>query len=365
MTDPTLFSPVTLGALALKNRIVMAPLTRNRAKPEDDTPYALHAEYYGQRAGAGLIISEGTQISAEGKGYAWTPGIYSPEQVAGWKLTTKAVHDKGGLIVAQIWHVGRISHTSLLPDGGAPVAPSAIGAESKTFDGKGFVTTSVPRAMTADDITRTLADYRHAAQAAKDAGFDGVEIHAANGYLIDQFLRDTSNKRTDAYGGAVENRVRFLREVLEAVTGVWGGDRVGIRISPFSNANNVGIDSDTLGTFGAAIDVINSFDLAFVHMVEGQTGGPRDWPEGALDTLRARITAPYIANNGYTRESAIEAVDADRADAVAFGRLFIANPDLVTRLKEDTALNPLDPDTLYGGGEKGYTDYPTLQEATA
>ena len=364
MTE-ALFTPFTLGDISVRNRIVMAPLTRNRARPEDDTPYALHAEYYAQRAGAGLIITEGTQISPEGKGYAWTPGIYSDAQVTGWKAVTEAVHAKGGRIAAQLWHVGRVSHTSLQEGGAAPVAPSAIGAASKTFDGTSFVQTSVPRALELDEIPRIVEDYRRAARNADAAGFDGVEIHAANGYLIDQFLRDTSNTRTDAYGGSVENRVRFLREVVEAVTGVLGAGRVGVRLSPFSNANNVGIDSDTLATFGAAIDVLNAAGVAFLHMVEGQTGGPRDWPAGALEALRDRFKGAYIANNGYTRDTAIAAVASGKVDLVAFGKLYISNPDLAERLALDAPLNPLPTDGLYGGGAKGYTDYPMLARTAA
>jgi N-ethylmaleimide reductase len=364
MTD-ALFTPLAVGDLVLKNRIVMAPLTRNRARHSDDAPYGIHAEYYAQRAGAGLIITEGTQISPEGKGYAFTPGIYSPSQIAGWRAVTDAVHAKGGLIAAQIWHVGRISHTSLQPDGQAPVAPSAIGAGSKTFDGNGFVDTSVPRALDLSDIGRVVADYRKAAQNAKAAGFDAVEIHAANGYLIDQFLRDTSNHRTDAYGGSVENRVRLLAEVVAAVTDVLGAGRVGVRLSPFSNANNVGIDSDTLTIFGAAIDVLNDAGVAFLHMVEGQTGGPREWPTGALEALRARFKGIYMANNGYERASAIAAVADGKAGLVAFGKLYISNPDLAERLAADAPLNPLPTTGLYGGGREGYTDYPALTEVAA
>ncbi|MBN2740173.1 MAG: alkene reductase [Rhodobacteraceae bacterium] len=355
MTD-MLFTPTTLGQIEIANRFVMAPLTRNRAPAL--TPTDLTVEYYRQRATAGLIISEGTQISPMGQGYAWTPGIYNDEQVAGWRKVTDAVHGAGSKIVAQIWHVGRISVPQLL-DGRDPVAPSAIAAGAKTFDGTGFVETPVPHALTLDEIAATVADYRNAAECAKAAGFDGVEIHAANGYLIDQFLRDTSNTRTDSYGGSIENRMRFLREVVETVTDVWGPGRVGIRLSPWSNANNVGISSDTPELFGAVVDFLNTQDLAFVHLIEGQTGGARDWPEGAIETLRDRITAPYIANNGYSHEMA-EAALAEGAAAVAFGRLFIANPDLPQRFKTGAALNPLDGDHLYGGGAEGYTDYPTL-----
>lgn len=356
-----LFSPITLGTLTLKNRVVMAPLTRNRAP--DGIPLALHVEYYAQRAGAGLIITEGSQISPQGKGYAWTPGIYSPAQVAGWKKVTEAVHAKGGKIAIQLWHVGRVSHVSLQEGGQAPVAPSAIAAQSKTFDGTQFVDTSLPRALELSEIAAVVDDYRKAAENAKAAGFDAVEIHAANGYLIDQFLRDTSNKRSDIYGGSVENRVRFLDEVVAAVCAVMGAGRVGVRISPFSNANAVGIDSDTLATFGAAIDVLNKHGVAFVHMVEGQTGGPRDWPKGALEALRARIKgAAYMANNGYDRDTAIAAVATGAADLVAFGKLYISNPDLAERLAADADLNPLPTSGLYGGGAEGYTDYPTLKK---
>jgi N-ethylmaleimide reductase len=362
----TLFTAFHAGAIALKNRVVMAPLTRNRARVEDDAPSDLHVEYYTQRATAGLIITEATQISPEGKGYWGTPGIHSDAQVAGWKKVTESVHAAGGKIVLQLWHVGRISHTSLQPDGQAPVAPSAVAAESQTFDGKGFVPTSVPRALRLDEMPRLLADYRHAAENAKSAGFDGVEVHAANGYLLDQFLRDTSNHRTDTYGGSIPNRARLLGEVLKAVVQVWGADRVGIRLSPFSTANAVGLDSETMALFGHVVDVLNAHALAYVHLVEGETGGTRDLPDGMdLDALRIRLKAPYMANNGYDRALAIKTVADGRADMIAFGKLFISNPDLVARLEADTEMNPLDAATMYGGGKEGYTDYPTLAKSKA
>lgn len=365
MTTPKLFSPLKVGAIDLKNRIVMAPLTRNRARAEDDAPFEMHVDYYAQRAGAGLIVTEASQISPEGKGYAWTPGIHSPSQIAGWKAVTDAVHARGGRIVLQMWHVGRISHTVLQPDGQAPVAPSAIGAQGKTFDGESFVETSEPRALELSEIPRVIEDYRKAARNAIEAGFDGVEIHAANGYLIDQFLRDGANQRTDAYGGSIENRTRFMREVVEAVTEVWGADRVGIRLSPFSNANNIA-DSDPMPLFERAVDILNDFGLAYLHMVEGQTGGPRALEEGqSIEALRARFDGVYMANNGYDREMAIETVESGKAELVAFGRPYIANPDLAERLLADAPLNDLDPDTLYGGGRKGYTDYPALAETQA
>ncbi|WP_321501551.1 alkene reductase [Breoghania sp.] len=364
MTDK-LFTPLKVGDVDVANRVAMAPLTRNRALPDGDVPHALNAEYYAQRAGAGLIISEGTQISPTAKGYAWTPGIYSDAQVAGWKLVTDAVHAKGGKIFAQIWHVGRVSHTSLQPGGQAPVAPSAITAETRTYDGKGFVATSQPRALEISEIAGILDDYRKAAANAERAGFDGVEIHAANGYLIDQFLRDGSNTRDDAYGGSIENRARFLEEVVDAVTGVLGGGRVGIRLSPFANANGI-TDSNPQPLFEHVVDRLNRFNLAYLHMVEGQTGGPRELKEGeSIEALRKRFDGVYIANNNYTREMAIEAVESGKADMVAFGRAFIANPDLVERLAKDAPLNEVDRDTLYGGGEAGYTDYPFLEEVKA
>ena len=360
-----LFTPVTLGKIALANRVVMAPLTRNRADPATLAPHGLHVEYYRQRAGAGLIVTEGAQISPEGQGYAWTPGIYSPEQVAGWRRVTDAVHEAGGRIAIQLWHVGRVSHVSLQPGGQAPVAPSAVPAGSRTYDGKGFVETSAPRALALDEIPRVIEDYRKAAANAEAAGFDGVEIHGANGYLIDQFLRDGANRREDAYGGSVENRSRFLFEVVEAVSGVLGGGRVGLRLSPFSNANGL-TDSDPMAVFGHAIAGLNRFGLAFLHMVEGQTGGSRDLPEGcSVAALRALFDGTYIANNGYDRAMAIAAVAEGRADAVAFGKPFIGNPDLVERLRRDAPLNPLRTELFYGGGAEGYTDYPTLAEAPA
>lgn len=365
MTTAKLFTPIRVGALNLSNRVVMAPLTRNRARPEDDAPHDLNVTYYAQRAGAGLIITEATQISPEGKGYAWTPGIYSDAQIAGWKKVTDAVHVEGGKIVIQLWHVGRISHLSLQPDGQAPVAPSAIAAESKTFDGERFVPTSTPRALDISEMPRLVDDFRKATRNARAAGFDGVEIHAANGYLLDEFLRDGANHRTDAYGGSIENRSRLLFEVIEGVVGAWDAGHVGIRLSPFSSANGL-TDSDPQALFSYVIEQINRFGLAYLHMVEGQTGGTRDLAEGqSLAALRAKFDGVYMANNGYDRQMALDAVDDGRADLVAFGRPFIANPDLVARLQADAPLNALDTDTLYGGGAKGYTDYPAMRAVPA
>jgi N-ethylmaleimide reductase len=360
MTSPKLFTPYQLGDLTLPNRIVMAPLTRNRALPDGDVPHALNAEYYRQRASAGLIISEGTQVSPEGKGYAWTPGIYNAAQVAGWRLTTDAVHAAGGRIFAQLWHVGRISHTSLLPNGQAPVAPSAVTPKARTFDGKGFVETSPPRALEISELPRLVEDFRLAALNAKAAGFDGVELHSANGYLIDQFLRDGSNKRTDAYGGSIENRTRLLGEVLAALVSVFPAQRVGVRFSPFSSFSDA-FDSDPVATFSHAIRVADSFNLGYLHMIEGETGGARSMPAGAsFAGLRALFRGAYMGNNGYDRDLALRAVETGQADLVAFGRPFISNPDLVARLQRNAPLSNSNQETFYGGGAEGYTDYPAF-----
>jgi N-ethylmaleimide reductase len=364
VSNEKLFTPTKAGAIELRNRVVMAPLTRNRARPEDDAPTELIAKYYEQRADAGLIVSEASQVSPQGKGYAWTPGIYSGAQIAGWKKVTDAVHAKGGKIVIQLWHVGRISHPVLQPGGADPVAPSAIAAKSKTFDGEQFVDTPIPRALEIGEIPGIVQDYRKAAENAKEAGFDGIEVHAANGYLIDQFLRDGANKRDDAYGGPVENRARFLKEVMDAVVGVWGGDWVGVRLSPFSSANDIA-DSDPQATFSHAIKLLNGYGLAYLHLVEGQTGGPRDIPEGGdLSALYGLFDGARMGNNGYDRALALEAVEDGMLDLVAFGRPFIANPDLVERLKKNAPLNELDRETLYGGDASGYTDYPFLSETS-
>lgn len=365
MSQSKLFTPINAGALALKNRVVMAPLTRNRATPDGDVPNDLMAEYYRQRASAGLIITEASQISPEGKGYAWTPGIYSAAQVAGWKKITDTVHAAGGKIVLQMWHVGRISHTSLQPGGASPVAPSAIQADSMTFDGTAFVKVSPPRALDISEMPRLVEDYRKAAENAKAAGFDGVEVHAANGYLLEQFLRETVNHREDAYGGSVENRARLLIEVMDAVTGVWGADRVGIRLSPFSPANGIDI-GNPMPVYSYVMERLNTYGLAYVHVIEGATRAARDVSaDFSLETLKALFDGVYMGNNLYDRALAMEAVDSGAVDLVAFGRPFISNPDLVLRLERNAPLNEPDQTTFYGGGAKGYTDYPALSEAPA
>jgi len=356
-----LFQPVRMGELALPNRVVMAPLTRSRAGA-GDAPGTLNATYYAQRASAGLIVSEATNITRQGKGYAFTPGIWSDEQVAGWRLVTDAVHGRGGRIVCQLWHVGRISHPSLQPGGGLPVAPSAIKPAGNAFTETGFQPHVAPRALETDEIPGIVADYRHAAEQAKRAGFDGVEVHAANGYLIDQFLRDGTNKRTDRYGGSVENRIRFLLEVTEAVTGVWGGGRTGLRLSPVSPANDIS-DSDPMAVFGPAVEAVNRFGLAYLHHVEGATGGDRNVaPDFDFQKLRRAFNGLTMMNNGYGLELALQALREDRADLIAFGRPYIANPDLVERLRRGAPLAKPDPATFYGGDARGYTDYPALDE---
>ncbi|MBC7502517.1 MAG: alkene reductase [Herminiimonas sp.] len=364
VTESDLFKPVPFGPYTLSNRIVMAPLTRSRAQ-KGDVPSLLAPEYYAQRASAGLIIAEATQISPQGKGYAYTPGIYNAEQVEGWKKVTAAVHKEGGHIFLQLWHVGRISHPDLQPNGALPVAPSAIKPEGKAFTEGGFVPFVAPRALDIAEIPGIIEDYRVASRYALDAGFDGVEIHAANGYLIDQFLRDSTNKRTDAYGGSLENRTRLLLEVTEAVVAVWGADRVGVRLSPVSPANDIA-DSDPATLFTYVVEQLNRFDLVYLHLVEGATGGPREVENGFdLQILRRLFKGIYIANNGYDRDLAVKARDEGLADLVAFGRPFISNPDLVDRLQLAAPLTPLDPATLYGGGAKGYIDYPSLEQQKA
>lgn len=364
----SLFDPTDAGDLHLSNRIVMAPLTRNRSPKA--IPNTLNTTYYEQRASAGLLITEGTAITHQGQGYADVPGLYTADALAGWKHVTDAVHKAGGKIVVQMWHVGRVSHTSLQPNGGQPVAPSAITAQSKTYimnpDGTGaFAPTSEPRALETAEIAGIVEDYRKAARAAIEAGFDGVEIHAANGYLLDQFLRSGSNKRTDSYGGSIENRARFLFEVVAAITAEIGAGRTAIRLSPVTPANDV-FDPEPQPLFEHVVAGLPD-DLSYVHIIEGATGGPRDYLQGDVAFDYAALKAAYrnkggkaawMVNNGYDRQMAIEAVESGYADLVAFGKLFISNPDLVERLRADAPLNAPDQATFYGGGAKGYTDYP-------
>lgn len=357
-----LFAPFRLGDLELPNRIVMAPLTRNRATHGTDAPNDLNVEYYRQRASAALIITEATQISHQGQGYIWTPGIYTQAQVEGWQKITKAVHEAGGRIFLQLWHVGRISHVSLQPNGAAPVSSSAIRAKAQTFVESGFVDVSEPHALTTEEIAQVVRDYAVAAENAKKAGFDGVEIHAANGYLIDQFLRDSVNQRTDAYGGSIENRTRFALEVTDAILKIWDSSRVGMRISPVSPFNDLS-DSNPQKLYCHLAEKLSDRGLAYLHVVEGETGGARDATPFDFVALRKIFSGAYMANNGYTRELAIKALSEKRVDLVAFGRPFISNPDLVERLRRNAPLAEADQATFYGGDAKGYTDYPPLAAA--
>ena len=353
-----LFSPVKLGAISLKNRIVMAPLTRNRAG-EGGVPQALNASYYAQRASAGLIISEATPISAMAHGYPALPGIYTDAQVAGWKNVTDAVHAKGGKIVLQLWHVGRISHPSLLPNGALPVAPSAIKPAGQAFTYQGLQDYVTPRALDISELPSLVADYVHATKSALTAGFDGVEIHAANGYLLDQFLRDGSNKRTDNYGGSFENRARLLLEVTQAVVNTAGADKVGIRISPVNPFNDMH-DSNPQALFNYIADALNQFKLAYLHVVEGGIHGGGKADPFDFMALRKHYQHAYVANLAYDKDRGNAAIASGHADAIAYGVPFIANPDLVERFKLDAPLNEADSSSFYGGAEKGYTDYPFL-----
>jgi N-ethylmaleimide reductase len=361
MRMATLFDPLQAGELKLANRIVMAPLTRDRAA-EGRVPGELAPLYYAQRASAGLIITEASQIRPDGQGYLDTPGIYSDEQVAGWRKVTDAVHAKGGKIVIQLWHVGRISHVSLLPEGVVPVSSTTKPAKTKTFTPKGFEPVSTPRALRTDEIPVLVNSYAFAARRAMEAGFDGVEVHGANGYLIEQFLRDSCNDRTDRYGGPIENRTRLLREVMKAVADEIGGGRVGLRLSPVTPANDIGQDSNPQALFNAAVEQLAPFKLAYLHVVEGATGGPRDFAPFDYEQLRERFDGAWMVNNGYDRQMALDAIAQDRAELVAFGKPFISNPDLVRRLRENAPLTPPDQKTFYGGDAHGYTDYPTLDE---
>lgn len=358
MSEKTLFDSYTLGALTLRNRIIMAPLTRNRAGA-GLVPSELAATYYAQRASAGLIISEATQVSAQAQGYQDTPGIYTQAQIDGWRKVTDAVHAKGGLIFVQIWHVGRISHGDLQPGGAAPVAPSALSAGTKTFVNNGFAEVSTPRALELAELPAIINDFRQAAANAIAAGFDGVEIHGANGYLLEQFVKDGANKRTDAYGGTIEKRARLLLEVAAAVAGEIGAHRTGVRISPVSPANGISC-SDPQSQYNYLVEQLNALGLIYLHVVEGATGGARDIAPFDYDALRSRFKQSYLANNSYDLALAQTKLGEGKADLFAFGRPFISNPDLVERLKSGAPLAPLNPATLYGGGAAGYIDYPAL-----
>lgn len=362
-----LFQPLALGAIEARNRIVMAPLTRGRSTQPGSVPNAMMATYYRQRAGAGLIISEATGISVEGSGWPAAPGIWSEEQVEGWKQVTRAVHDEGGAIVLQLWHMGRLVHPDFL-GGEAPVSASATTAPGHAHTFEGRKDHQPARALETDEVARVVQDYAKAAANAKAAGFDGVQLHGANGYLVDQFLRDSTNLRTDRYGGSAENRVRFLREVLEALIGVWGADRVSVRLSP--NGETQGCDdSDPATTFGAAARVVEELKLGFLELREpgpdgtfGRTDVPKQSP-----LIRSIYNGPLILNSDYDAEAAVAAVTEGKADAISFGRPFISNPDLPARIRAgaDWAPNVGVPQSWYAPGPEGYIDYPAIGEGNA
>ena len=361
----TLFTPIQVGPYTLRNRIVMAPLTRSRAA-DGNRPHELNALYYAQRASAGLIVSEATQVVPEGQGYVSTPGCYSDAQMAGWRRVTDAVHAAGGRIFLQLWHVGRISHVEFQPDGGAPVAPSAIRAKGQAYTSKGFEDFSEPRALAIDEIPGIVAGYRTGARRAIEAGFDGVEVHGANGYLLDQFMKDGANRRDDAYGGSIENRTRLLREVMDAVITEIGADRTALRISPENSANDL-VDSDPFPLFMAVARALSGKGLAYLHVVEGDMLAKKDAPPTGFDyaALKEAFGGVYMANLNFDKARASAAVAEGRADLIAFGKLFISNPDLVTRFLLDAPLTKPDSKTFYGGDAHGYTDYPLLAGVAA
>lgn len=367
-TQKRLFSPLRVGPFTLSHRVVMAPLTRLRSQQPGDIPNDLMAEYYGQRASeGGLIISEATTVSILGRGYLGAPGIYSDEQVGGWKKVTDAVHAKGGLTFLQLWHVGRQSHTDMT-GGATPVAPSVVPYEGVAFTANGWVPVSPHRALGIEEIPGVIEEFRMGALRAKAAGFDGVETHGANGYLLDEFLQDGSNKRTDAYGGPVENRARLLLEVTEAVVSVWGGDRVGVRLGPSGQWAGMS-DSNPEATFGYVAEQLNRFGLAYLHIIEPRIKGSEAVEDGlppiASAQLRKIFEGRIIAAGGFEADGAKAIVEKGDADLVAFGRHFIANPDLPKRIQLGFPLNAYDRETFYGGDRHGYTDYPFYDKPVA
>jgi len=366
ITPNALFQPIKMGKFELKNRIVLPPMTRSRSTQPGNVANELMAEYYAQRASAGLIVSEGTQISALGQGYAWTPGIYSAEQIAGWKKVTTAVHAKGGTMFAQLWHVGRVTHTNNI-GGVQPISSSALRAENvKVFvdNGKqepGFVDVSMPREMTKDDIRVVVAEYRQAALNALEAGFDGIELHAANGYLINQFIDSEANNRTDEYGGSTENRLRFLGEVIAAMADTIGADRIGVRLAPLTSLNGT-VDANPIDTYTAAAVLLDSYHIAYLHIAEVDWDDAPDTPVSFKQALRDAFHGVLIFAGRYNAEKAQKTLTAGLADMIGFGRPFVANPDLPNRMKHGYPLAEHHPETLFGGAEKGYIDYPEYQE---
>jgi N-ethylmaleimide reductase len=362
----SLFTSVKLGNVSLKNRIVMPPMTRSRASQPDNAANEIMAEYYAQRASSGLIVAEGTQISAMGQGYAWTPGIYSAEQIAGWKKVTNAVHNKGGVIYAQLWHVGRVTHPDNI-GGEQPISSSKLKAENvKVFidngtDEPGFVDVVEPREMTKDDIEIVIEQYRQAALNAIEAGFDGIELHAANGYLINQFIDSQANNRTDEYGGCVENRLRFLAEVVAAMVAVIGSERVGVRLAPFTSLNGT-VDDNPIETYTAAAVLLNKLNIVYLHIAEVDWDDAPDTPVSFKQAIRQAYRGVIIYTGRYNADKAKQAIVDGLADMVAFGRPFVSNPDLPNRILCNQPFTPHDPNTLFGGNEKGLTDYPIYQQ---
>ena len=361
----TLFTPLKVGAITVPTRVFMAPLTRLRSIEPGDIPTPLMGEYYRQRASAGLIISEATQISAQAKGYAGAPGLHSPEQIAAWKKITDGVHAENGRMAVQLWHTGRISHTSLQPGGQAPVAPSALAAGTRTSlrDANGNAIreeTSVPRALETSEIPGIVDDFRQAVANAREAGFDLVELHAAHGYLLHQFLSPSANQRTDQYGGSVENRARLVLEVVDAVCNEWGADRIGIRVSPIGTFQNTDNGPNEEADALYLIEELARRGIAYLHMSEPDWAGGAPYTEAFREKVRARFHGPIVGAGAYTPEKAEDLLSKGLIDAVAFGRDYIANPDLVERLERKAELNPQRPESFYGGGAEGYTDYPTL-----
>jgi len=372
--DSALFKSAQLGPYTLKNRIVLPPLTRSRSSQPGNVPNDLMATYYRQRAGAGFMVTEGTQIEPRGQGYAWTPGIHSPEQVKGWRKVTSAVHAEGGTIFAQLWHVGRVSHTSLQPDGAAPVAPSAIPAESvkvfiETGPGQGALAPpSPPRALTTTEVKELVQLYAQAARNALDAGFDGVEIHCANGYLVNQFISAHTNRREDEYGGSLQNRLRFLREVTQAVADVVGNNRLGVRFAPLFATTEEDrvylglVEDDPHKTYLEAVKVLEEIGIAYVSLAEADWDNAPELPQSFRADVRQNFSGRILYAGKYTAERGIRVIEAGWGDLIAFGRPFIANPDLPKRIANNWPLNPVDPATMYGGTDKGYTDYLTYQQ---
>lgn len=359
------FTPLKVGAITAPNRIFMAPLTRLRSIEPGDIPTPLMVEYYRQRASSGLIISEATQISAQAKGYAGAPGLHSPEQIAAWKKITDGVHAEDGRIAVQLWHTGRISHNTLQPGGQSPVAPSAIAAGTRTSlrDANGHPTredTSVPRALETEEIPGIVNDFRQAVINARDAGFDLVELHSAHGYLLHQFLSPSANHRTDQYGGSVENRARLVLEVVDAVSEAWGADRIGIRVSPIGSFQNTDNGPNEEADALYLIEELGKRGIAYLHMSEPDWAGGQPYSEAFRQKVRERFHGPIVGAGAYTLEKAEDLITKGLIDAVAFGRDYIANPDLVERLKHKAELNPQRPESFYGGGAEGYTDYPSL-----